>query len=66
MRRMLISALMASLFSTVLTLFCVSLRAQGPMDGGQTGGWGEDLLVVFWNVENLFDCEGENGGEDRL
>ena len=63
MRRMLISALML-LCSMALTLFCVSLRAQGPMGGGQTGGWGEDLLVVFWNVENLFDCEGENGGEE--
>ena len=61
---MLISALVALLFSMALMLSCVSLQAQGPMDGGQTGGWGEDLLVVFWNVENLFDCEGENGGEE--
>lgn len=33
--------------------------------GGREGGTqSEDLLVVFWNVENLFDCDGENGGEE--
>ncbi|MCR4565069.1 MAG: hypothetical protein K5651_03145 [Bacteroidales bacterium] len=50
----------------------------GGETGGQTREWeggqagrqecgrlqGEDLLVVFWNVENLFDCDGENGGEE--
>ena len=61
MRRFLILALM-SLFSTVLTLLFVPLQAQGTM----AGGWEqcEDLLVVFWNVENLFDCDGENGGQE--
>lgn len=24
----------------------------------------DSLLVLFWNVENLFDCDGENGGEE--
>ncbi len=24
----------------------------------------DSLLVLFWNVENLFDCEGENGGKE--
>ena len=40
----------------------VPLRAQGTMADGRE--WGEDLLVVFWNVENLFDCDGENGGQE--
>lgn len=27
-------------------------------------GDGDSLLVMFWNVENLFDTDPENGGED--
>ena len=48
--------------SALVMLSIVPLRAQGAM----ASGWeqGEGLLVVFWNVENLFDCDGENGGEE--
>lgn len=51
MRRSIISVLLTLLYSTVLALLSVSLRAQ-------------DLFIVFWNVENLFDCDGENGGQE--
>ena len=62
-RRFLILALAKLLISSSLVMLpFVPLRAQGTMADGRE--WGEDLLVVFWNVENLFDCDGKNGGEE--
>lgn len=37
-------------------------RAQEVMTDGEDGA--QDLSVLFWNVENLFDCDGSNGGKE--
>ena len=62
-RSFLISALVTQiLFSGLTAALFFPGRAQEAMTGGEVGA--QDLLVVFWNVENLFDCDGENGGEE--
>lgn len=54
------------LISVLTMLLCLSVRAQDgtarlPVPAQE---YPDSLLVLFWNVENLFDCDGKNGGAE--
>ena len=45
-------------------VFLLLLLVVLPWGNGRAQERPDTLLVVFWNVENLFDCDGENGGAE--
>ena len=44
-------------------LCLAALLCAGPLSGAGKES-SDSLLIVFWNLENLFDCDGENGGPE--